>query len=228
MILGSYGISRNVFCAKSARECRLVNDAAFPPSDAEMGSFDQKLEKFRPLLRLLARTVIGVRFRPRLDPSDVVQQTLIEAYCNREQFRGETDDDLAEWLKQILRNNAIDQIRACKREKRNVNREMSLDFELAESWGRLDVFAANLTSPSNRAEKNEQLLLLAEQLERLPLAQREAIEGYYLRGWTYAEVGKHIHKTGPAAAGLVFRGLKKLRSQLVDGLDRDSESDRKQ
>jgi DNA-directed RNA polymerase specialized sigma24 family protein len=51
------------------------------------------LERYRNYLRLLARVQLGSRPGGRLDPSDLVQQTLLEAYQKREQFSGANDTD---------------------------------------------------------------------------------------------------------------------------------------
>src|SRR5262249_36197066 len=47
----------------------------------------------------------------KLDASDVVQQTLLQAYRGLRQFRGETDADLAAWLRRFLTNCLTDALR---------------------------------------------------------------------------------------------------------------------
>jgi RNA polymerase sigma-70 factor (ECF subfamily) len=38
----------------------------------------------------------------RVDPSDIVQETLLEAHRSLEHFRGQSEADLAGWLRRIL------------------------------------------------------------------------------------------------------------------------------
>ena len=59
-------------------------------------------EDYRDYLHLLARLQLDPRLRGKLDPSDVVQQTLVKAYQNRAQFRGHTAGEEAGWLRRIL------------------------------------------------------------------------------------------------------------------------------
>src|SRR5438093_728396 len=95
--------------------------------DHEAANHGLALERFREYLRLLARTHIGHQLKGKLDPSDVVQQTLLEAHRKRNQFRGQTDAELAAWLRQMLAYSLADAIRALGRAKRDVSRERSLE-----------------------------------------------------------------------------------------------------
>jgi RNA polymerase sigma-70 factor (ECF subfamily) len=157
------------------------------------------------------------RLRGRIDASDVVQQTFLQAHQALAGFRGGTSGELAAWLRQILARNLAHAIRDHGRDRRDVGRERSLEEALEASSVRLEGWlAAEQSSPSQQADRNEQLLRLASVLACLPEAQREAIVLHYWQGWTTTQIGQHLERTPAAVAGLLKRGLQELRRQLLE------------
>jgi RNA polymerase sigma-70 factor (ECF subfamily) len=180
------------------------------------GAAGQHLERFREYLLLLVRAQLGDRLG-RLDASDVVQQTLLEAHRKRGQFRGQTDAELAAWLRQILAYGLADAFRTLGRAKRDVNRERSLEAALADSSSRLEAWlATGQSSPSQRAERHEQLLRLADALGGLPEDQRRAVELKHLHGSSVAEIARQLGRSETAVGGLLRRGMAKLRESLAN------------
>jgi RNA polymerase sigma-70 factor (ECF subfamily) len=177
-----------------------------------------ELERYRDYLRLLAGLQLDPRLRGRIDASDMVQQTFLQAHQALGGFRGTTDGELAAWLRQILARNLAHAIRDHGRDRRrDVGRERSLEAALDASSVRLEGWlAAEQSSPSQQADRNEQLLRLAGVLAGLPEAQREAIVLHYWQGWTTVEIGQHLERTPAAVAGLLKRGLKELRRQMLE------------
>jgi RNA polymerase sigma-70 factor (ECF subfamily) len=176
----------------------------------------QALGKFREYLRLLARLHLDPRLRGKLDPSDVVQQTLLEAYEKREQFRGATGGEWLAWLRQALAHNLADAVRAFGQAKRDVARERPLEAAVEASSRRLEAWlAADQSSPSQQAVRHEQVVLLAEALAALPEDNREALVLHYCEDLPLAEVAAQLGRTPAAVAGLLKRGLKQLRSRLA-------------
>jgi RNA polymerase sigma-70 factor (ECF subfamily) len=172
------------------------------------------LDRFRSYLLLLARAGLDPRLKPKVDPSDVVQQTLLEAHAAVDQFRGETTSELAAWLRQIMARNLANLGRDFTRAKRDVRREAKAP-DNSESNARLELLlAAGGSSPSRCVDKAEQLIRLATSLQQLPEAQREAIELRYLTGLPLADIAQHMDRTPPAVAGLLHRGLARLRELL--------------
>ena len=150
-----------------------------PPGDDADGG----LERFRSYLLLLARVRLDPLVRAKVGASDVVQQTLLEAHRDRAQCRGQTVGEQAAWLRQILARNLAHAIRDHGRDRRDVGRERSLEAALEASSIRLEGWlAAEQSSPSQQADRNEQLLRLAHVLAGLPEAQREAIVLHYWQG----------------------------------------------
>jgi RNA polymerase sigma-70 factor (ECF subfamily) len=183
---------------------------------------DWELERFSDYLRLLARLQIDQRLQAKLDASDVVQQALLQAHENRDQFRGQTESEMAGWLRTILANALAAAVRRFAAEARDLARERSLQDSLAQSSARIEGWlAAEQSSPSERVMRVEELVRLARALAQLPEDQREVIELHHLKGWPVAEVAEAMQRTKPAVMGLLFRGQKKLRALLET--DRDSE-----
>lgn len=174
------------------------------------------LEGFRDYLDLLIRLQTGLqRFQGKLDLSGVVQQTLLEAHHALRELEGMETPQVAAWLRHALDHNLADEIRRLSADKRAISREQALEYSLDKSASRLEMFlAADQTSPSQRVHKNERLLHLASALQRLPENQRQAVELHHLLGMTLAEVAGKMQTTQPAVAGLIFRGLKRLRELL--------------
>src|SRR5262249_5901527 len=133
------------------------------------------LERYRDYLLLVARSQLDRDLQAKLDPSDVVQQTLLKAHQNWDQFRGSSDAELAAWLRSILARHVADVVR--KFDPCRGGRERSLEAALEQSSARLESWlSAESLSPSERLERQGQLLRLAEALVRLPDHQRAAPE----------------------------------------------------
>lgn len=172
------------------------------------------VEEYRSYLLLLARMQLDFRPQKQVDASDIVQQTLLEAHAKRQQFVGD-EAGFAAWLRKVLANNICDALRRLQRQKRNVARERSLEVALEQSSARLGgCLVADRSTPSQLASRNEDLLRLSDSLLNLPEAQREAIALHHLQGWTLGEVATHMSRTDAAVAGLLHRGLRRLRELM--------------
>lgn len=176
---------------------------------------EQAPERFRDYLVMLARMQLGRDVRARLDASDLVQQTLLDAHRDRDQFRGQGEADMAAWLRRLLACNILDAHRAVSRAKRDIARERSLDIELDQSSSRLgSCLIADQTSPSQDAQLHERAIWLAAALAKLPEAQRLALLRRYVEGLSVSEIGRELGRTPAAVAGLLKRGTQALRTLL--------------
>jgi len=99
-------------------------------------------ERFRSYLWMLAEVQLGHGGRAKIDPSDIVQQTLLDAHRDRDQFRGRTTAEMAAWLRRLLACNLADAVRLLGRAKRDAARERSLEVAVENSSARLVMTAA--------------------------------------------------------------------------------------
>jgi len=188
------------------------------PEEPPAGS---SLERYRDYLRLLARLQMDTRLLAKLDPSDVVQDTLLKAHEKLEQFRGKTEVEFAAWLRSILANELAQAVRRYGAEARDIAREQSLEAALDQSSARLEAWLSDHESgPEKQAERQEQMLRLAGALGELPEDQRLAVELHHLQAVPVAAVAEQMGRSAAAVGALLFRALKKLRQLL-----RNQESD---
>ncbi len=173
------------------------------------------LEQYRNYLQLLARTMIGASMRARVEPSDVVQETFMDAYRDFAQFEGGTERELMSWLRQILVRNVTDQVRVHQAHGRDVRREESLEQMLERSSQSLhDVLAAGISTPSVQAARREQSLLVAEAMSRLPEDYRDVIIYRNLKGLKFEEVAEAMGRSSGAVRMLWARALEQLAAEL--------------
>jgi RNA polymerase sigma-70 factor, ECF subfamily len=189
-----------------------------PPSEEPKRVDRDTIEKFRPYLSILAQTKFQAKLQSKLDTSDIVQQTMLQAYQSFEQFRGKTEAELAGWLRQILANIISRSLRDLGRGKRDIQRERSIDAELQQSSMRLGGLLADngQVTPSQNVMRDEIAAKLAGALMELPDDQRQAILGKYWHGLASTEIGDQLNRSPEAVAGLLYRGLKRLREIMVE------------
>ncbi len=179
------------------------------------GDLGRILDGFREYLRLLARLQLRANLAGKVDLSGVVQQTLLEAYQAGDGFPSGAARQAA-WLRRALANNLTDEIRRLGSRGQDRVRERSLEQALEASSARLEAWLArDVPTPGRGAIHKEQLSRVAEALLQLPEDQRRAVELHHLQGLCLADVGRRLGRSREAVAGLVFRGLQKLRSLLA-------------
>lgn len=174
------------------------------------------LEQYRGYLLMLAHRYLSERLRRRVDPADIVQLTYLEAKRDLPSFRGETPAEFAGWLRGTLKNNVATAVtRHVTTQKRSVRREVdpapaSPGKDFMGGW--IGQLPGSTTSPSGVAIRAEAVVALLEALHQLPETQAEAIRLRYMEGLPLADIVERMGKSEMAVAGLLKRGLKKLRA----------------
>jgi RNA polymerase sigma-70 factor (ECF subfamily) len=176
----------------------------------------QLLEMYRNYLALLARLQIGRRLRGKIDSEDQVQDTFLKAHCDFPLFHGSTEAQLAAWLRQILSANlAMCLRRYLGTQRRDVRLERELADAVDQSSQVLDRgLIAPQSTPSQRAIRREQAVLLADELEKLPTDSREVIVLRHLEELSFPEVARRMGRSVDRVQKLWVRALARLRQTL--------------
>lgn len=195
------------------------------PEELLLSAKDGKTEKLGQLLQLyinylkiLATTQLDNKLRQRVSPSDIVQETLLEAHRDFPQFRGQSEPELLAWLRRILIHNIGHVVeRHILAEKRNVRREVSLDRihrSVERSSMHLRQIADDGCSPSSAAQQGEHTRMLADHLAELQDDYRTVIMLRNLEGLSFNEVAESMGRSSGAVRMLWLRAIDSLRARF--------------
>jgi RNA polymerase sigma-70 factor (ECF subfamily) len=175
-------------------------------------------DRYRDYLTVLARIQIGRRLPGKIDASDPVQETFLKATRHFAQFRGSSEDELIDWLRQILATTLANTVRHYfGTRSRDIRLERELSAQVADDSRTLDRgLVGPHSSPSHHASRNEQTMMLAAALERLPQHYREVIVLRHVEGLTFAAVAARMRRSPDSVEKLWIRALGQLRTQLGD------------
>ena len=179
-------------------------------------SLGQLLESYRNYLYLVARTQIDLHLTARVSPSDIVQETFLQACGGFGQFRGQSQTELLAWLRRILVHNIVTAFNHHVRaQRRDVRRQQSLE-SVARAVDRSSqqveaALASQGSSPSAGAEPRELAALVADRLAELPAHYREVIILRNLEGLSFDQVALRMGSTADAVRKLWARALDRLR-----------------
>ena len=182
--------------------------------DGDAASRDELFRLCRSYLGLMARAQVESWLRVKVDASDLVQQTLLEAHRDFDRFQGRSQQEWLAWLRRILARNAADYVRQYRgAAKRAVRREVQFATESGVRGGAPE-HAAPIETPSEEFFQLEAELQISAALATLPPDYQEVIFLSNLQRLPFDEVARRMDRSRPAAQMLWFRALKKLRQAL--------------
>jgi RNA polymerase sigma-70 factor (subfamily 1) len=199
---------------------------------AQEGSEEAKNELFaRYSDRMLPwiRARLPSDLRVTNDSSDILQQTLIPALKNFDQFEMLDDESFLHWLKMIARNAIRDQVthhRALKRDRgREVPMHVVLDGDRSGAINREPAYSGS--TPSRELVRGEGIEGITRCLNELREDYRTVIMQRIYHGASWASVAKDLDSPSPNAARMLYwRAITEL-AKLVrrdGGLDSSSRS----
>jgi RNA polymerase sigma-70 factor (ECF subfamily) len=179
---------------------RLIAEAR----EGNAGALGELLQSYREYLLLVAHAELPTRLRVKLAPSDIVQETFVEAHRDFRRFRGCTGTDLRSWLRRALLNNLRDLAwQFLGSGKRQLSREVA--------WGG-EIQAAAIRS----ADSPEATAELHDVLESLPAVYRQVIVLRGIERRAFVEIGALMGRTPEAARKLWSRAASALEARLGD------------
>jgi RNA polymerase sigma-70 factor (ECF subfamily) len=178
------------------------------------------LQLYRPYLSLLARLKTSRLLQAKLDDSDLVQDTCLSAHRDFAQFRGATEHEFTAWLREIMAHTAANWVRDHRRRRRDVRLERRMYDVLNESSQMLErAIASPDSSPSQRAERRERAVLLANALSDMSPDYREVLVLRELEGKSLREAAEAMGRTPNAVQKLWARALVQLRRQMQSAME---------
>jgi RNA polymerase sigma-70 factor (ECF subfamily) len=186
--------------------------------NGEAGARDQLFARYQHYLYVLAQAQLGKRLRAKCAPSDLVQQTLLEAHRDFAGFQGQHEGELLAWLRRILAHNLFNEARRYEARQRDADREVSLDQVRAgvdhSSLLLQRCLAASGPSPSEVAEEHESAARLAAALSRLPEDYQSVLLLRIFEELPAEEVAQRIGRSAGAVRMLQMRALSALRQEM--------------
>ena len=147
--------------------------------------------------------------RAKSNPSDLIHETLLEAYRDFADFRGQCEAEWLAWLRRLLVHNLANfERRYFGTAMRQSRREISLADECA------DAVAAPGPSPSSVVIAGERDQAIERNLERLPEEYRLVIVWHDRDGLPFGEIGRRLHRSPDAARRLWSRAIGRLQELL--------------
>src|SRR5277367_5899219 len=162
-------------------------------------AFAEFYDKYSTLLFSIASKILN----DAAEAEDVLQETFMQIWEKAGNFDPRLGHPVG-WAVTLVRNRAIDRIRASRR--RNL---------LTEEAG--VEFAAAADSPESANETvsgHEKAKLIHSAMVELPAEQRRAIELAFFSGLTQNEISESLHEPLGTIKARIRRGLLKLRDQL--------------
>lgn len=180
----------------------------------------------RGWLRLLAVRQLPQRLRPKVAPSDLVQQTVLEAYLGAARFEGNSLEEVYGWLRRILRNNVHDAVRHFRDcQARDVRRERPIEELVATD--RDDPALRGESGPDAAAMRREEDAVLDRALDLLPSLHVRVIRLRCREDLTWNEIGREVGCTGDAVRKIWGRSILRLQEVLAERGGRDGEPPRR-
>lgn len=170
----------------------------------------------RNYMGLVARAQVESWLRVKVDASDLVQQTMLEAHRDFKRFQGQSEKEWLAWLRRILAHNMADFVRCYRGTSKRAGREVPIRLgDTTAAFGAPEPAAPGPT-PSQEFLQIDAELRVAEAVSRLPPDYQEVIMLRNLQRLPFAEVAERMERSRPAVQMLWMRAIRRLQEILAE------------
>ena len=172
---------------------------------ARAGDSAAKAQLFRIAGQVLNTVPISIPkpVQQRFSGSDVRQISFHKVIERLATFNGTSRAEFEAWVRVVAKNTLADELRRITALGRDPGREQALAAPLV----------ADTSTPSRAMMRKERILRLMEVIETLPKDQALALRLIYLSHMAIPDVAEIMGKTESVVAGLVKRGMAKMRKR---------------
>jgi RNA polymerase sigma-70 factor (ECF subfamily) len=172
----------------------------------------QLLDTCRRYLLLVANQELSPVLRAKVAPSDLVQETLLEAGRDFSRFQGSSEEDLLGWLRGILRNNLATIHRHFEAGKRQASREVPLAETPVSELGHRILDPAD--TPSQQALARERDEQMEQAMQQLPEHYRQVLVWHATDGLSFVQIADKLGNSPDAVRKLWGRAVEELARRL--------------
>ena len=181
------------------------------------GGDDSAMQELLTMYRDRLRRMVGTRLDPRLtarvDPSDIVQDALLEASRKLPDYLSTRPISFYPWLRQIAWEQLVHvHVRHLEVQKRSVRREARWSPNLSDQsmMELVRTLAASGSSPSEHVAAVEMRRRVRAALDELPDKEREVLVLRYLEQVSTSEIAEIMGITKESVKTRHFRAVRKL------------------
>jgi RNA polymerase sigma-70 factor, ECF subfamily len=188
-------------------------------ASGDQSATQKLLDRHRPRLRSMVAVHLDPRISARVDPSDVVQEALVEAYKRLPAYAQDRAISFYPWLRQIAWQRLLKlHHKHLSATRRSVQREQRAELPLPDdSMQQLaNQLVSSSTEPGQRLVKQEIQQRVRAALDELRHADREVLVMRYLEHMSITEISETLELNPATVKKRHTRALQRLGRILGD------------
>ena len=177
------------------------------------------LGRHRERLRQMIALRLDRRLAARVDPSDIVQESLADADRDLSDYLRSRPMPFYAWLRRFAWDRLVEAHRRhVTAERRSIDREQAWSLPVAapSAVALADRLVASATSPSRHLLRDEARLVVRAALEQLPARDREILVLIYMEDLSAVEIAAILGMNEGAVRVRHVRALERLRRLMPE------------